>query len=185
MGSGKIIWNFHICFRHSNKRRVEIFWPNNTALIDSEISYKIQQYANFETGSGIILIEVPIKTRHIAKLNYDYTQKPQNTKGSANVVYNNNKILDGKYNSDSVASAGLEKEITTIELENKWKPLGINYEKTFAYSAPGDSTNLPTKVSLILQFINVFLIKIMFFRTSVKFKCSISKMTPSFESQET
>lgn len=55
---------------HSNKR-IEAFWPNNTALVESR--YKIREQAiGTSQVTGVLLLDVPLTTRHVTKVDYGY-----------------------------------------------------------------------------------------------------------------
>ncbi|XP_011308401.1 uncharacterized protein Apoltp isoform X2 [Fopius arisanus] len=125
-----------------NKRYVKVFWPNDTAHINSDYSYQSERLnSNLE---GIVHLEVPLSTRHIAQLNYGYKKRPQVTTGGAQLDYNEERILDANYNSKSESRGGFDKDTIQITLENPYQPLGIDYINQFEYSAGNAGTNYPT-----------------------------------------
>nr|CAD7196633.1 unnamed protein product [Timema douglasi] len=124
-----------------NKRFVEAFWPNNTAFLDSEYTYKTKDTNTHIVGA--VLIELPITTRHIGKMDYEYKGGPQHTIGLATVEYNKAKFLEGKYSCESQSRAGFEKDIMNIEIENSFSPIGINYIHDLSYNAGSGGSNLP------------------------------------------
>ncbi|XP_063971909.1 uncharacterized protein LOC135159796 [Diachasmimorpha longicaudata] len=125
-----------------NKRFVRVFWPNDTAYINSDYSYQSERLnSNLD---GMVHLEIPLSTRHVAELNYGYKKKPQVTTGGAQLDYNKERILDAKYNSKSESRAGFEKDTIQITLENPFQPLGIDYVNQFEYSAGNAGTNYPT-----------------------------------------
>ncbi|CAG2054584.1 unnamed protein product [Timema podura] len=125
-----------------NKRFVEVFWPNNTAFLDSEYTYKTKDINTHIVGA--VLIELPITTRHIGKMDYEYKEGPQHTTGLATVEYNKAKFLEGKYSCESQSTKGFKKDIINIEIENGFSPIGINYVHDLSYNAGSEGSNLPT-----------------------------------------
>ncbi|KAF7992093.1 hypothetical protein HCN44_001418 [Aphidius gifuensis] len=124
-----------------NMRFVQFYWPNDTALFASDYTYHSEKLdSNLE---GIIKLEVPLSTRHIANLNYGYKKRPLVTTGYSKLIYNNNSILEGTYDSKSESRAGFEKEHIIINLKNSYHPLAIDYVNQFEYSAGNFGTNYP------------------------------------------
>lgn len=69
------MFNFNvIClnFRVYSNRRVEAFWPNNTALVDSKYKY-VRQAVGYAEAHGVLILDVPVTTRHVTKVDYGYT----------------------------------------------------------------------------------------------------------------
>ncbi|XP_025989321.2 uncharacterized protein LOC105195312 [Solenopsis invicta] len=125
-----------------NKRFVEFFWPNNTALLNSDYNYHSERLdSNLE---GVLHVEVPLQARHIGILNYGYKKRPQVITGHSTLMYNNQKVLDAQYNSKSESRAGFDKDSIQITVENIYKPIGIVYVNQFEYSAGNEGTNYPT-----------------------------------------
>jgi hypothetical protein len=63
----------HICllyFRLHHQRFLEVFWPNNTALFDSNYKYDNKDHITHINGS--VRVEVPLQTRHTGNLEYGY-----------------------------------------------------------------------------------------------------------------
>ncbi|XP_015122764.1 uncharacterized protein LOC107045138 [Diachasma alloeum] len=125
-----------------NKRFVRVFWPNDTAYMNSDYSYQSERLnSNLD---GTVHLEIPLSTRHVAQLNYGYKKRPQVTTGGAQLDYNRERILDAKYNSKSESRGGFDKDTIQITLENPFQPLGIDYINQFEYSAGNAGTNYPT-----------------------------------------
>ncbi|KAG7207006.1 hypothetical protein KM043_000897 [Ampulex compressa] len=125
-----------------NKRLVEFFWPNNTALLNSDYSYHSEKLDS--SLEGVLHLEVPLSTRHVGHVAYGYKKRPQVTTGRALVRYNGREMVHGRYNSKSESRAGLEKDRIEITVENIYKPLGIVYVNRYEYSAGNEGTNYPT-----------------------------------------
>ncbi|XP_012280436.1 uncharacterized protein LOC105699757 [Orussus abietinus] len=125
-----------------NKRFVELFWPNNTAILSSDYSYHSEKLDS--SLEGHLLIEIPLNTRHVGHLTYGYKKRPQVTNGYAELTYNKQKVLHGQYNSKSESRAGFEKDRIQITVENAYKPIGIIYINQYEYSGGNEGTNYPT-----------------------------------------
>ncbi|XP_043519972.1 uncharacterized protein LOC122533896 [Frieseomelitta varia] len=125
-----------------NKRYAKLYWPRNTAIVNSDYNYQSKNLnSDFE---GILHAEVPLNTRHIGHLTYGYKKRPQITTGYAKLTYNGQKVLHGQYNLKSESRAGFEQDRTQITIENMYKPIGILYINQYEYSAGNAGTNLPT-----------------------------------------
>ncbi|XP_076641857.1 apolipoprotein lipid transfer particle [Halictus rubicundus] len=125
-----------------NKRYLEAFWPENTAIFSSEYTYRSQKLDS--DLDGVLRAEVPLQTRHVAQLTYGYQKRPQVTTGYSEMTYNGQKVLQGGYNSKSESRAGFEKDRIQISIENSLKPIGIVYVNQYEYSAGNEGTNYPT-----------------------------------------
>jgi len=125
-----------------HQRFLEVFWPNNTALFDSTYKYENKDHITHINGS--IRAEVPLQTRHTGNLVYGYKEGPLHTTGYSFIEYNSRKFLEGRYNCTSHSSAGLEKDVINMEIDNSYFPLGVLYVHKFQYSGGSDGLNLPT-----------------------------------------
>ncbi|XP_024879673.1 uncharacterized protein LOC112459670 [Temnothorax curvispinosus] len=125
-----------------NKRFVEFFWPNNTALLNSDYNYHSERLdSNLD---GILHIEVPLNARHVGILNYGYKKRPQVTTGHSTLTYNDQKMFHAQYNSKSESRAGFDKDRIQITVENIYKPIGVVYVNQYEYSGGNEGTNYPT-----------------------------------------
>ncbi|PNF28889.1 hypothetical protein B7P43_G03854 [Cryptotermes secundus] len=125
-----------------HQRFLEAFWPNNTALFDSKYTYESKTYNTRINGS--VRVEIPLQTRHTGNLVYGYKEGPLHTTGYSFIEYNNRKFLEGRYNCTSHSSAGFDKDVINMEIDNAYTPLGILYIHQFQYSGGSDGLNLPT-----------------------------------------
>lgn len=121
---------------------MKAFWPNNTALLDSDYMYHSERLDS--TLDGHLHLQVPLSTRHEGHLTYGYKKRPQVTNGYSKLFYNNQEILNGQYKSKSESRAGFEKDEIKITVENILKPIGIFYVNQFEYSGGNEGTNYPT-----------------------------------------
>ncbi|XP_055389464.1 uncharacterized protein LOC129618631 [Condylostylus longicornis] len=109
----------------SSYRYMKGTWPTNSAFFKSNsdfVSHNLDRDL-----SGTITIDVPLTSRHHADIDYKLEERELIKTGHANVVYNDRKVLQGKYNCNSEQRSGFEKDIIDITLENEFKPLGIHY----------------------------------------------------------
>lgn len=125
-----------------NTRYLEVFWPKNTAIFSSEYTYRSQKLDS--DLDGVLRAELPLQTRHVGLLTYGYQKRPQITTGYSEMMYNGQKVLQGRYNSKSESRAGFEKDRIQISIENSLKPIGIIYVNQYEYSAGNEGTNYPT-----------------------------------------
>lgn len=79
-------------------------------------------------------MEVPLASRHTAKIQYDLKEQRTLTTGHCNVIYNADKVLDGKYKCNAESRAGYSKETTEISLDNAYYPAGIAYVHEMQYT---------------------------------------------------
>ncbi|KZC12617.1 Vitellogenin, partial [Dufourea novaeangliae] len=125
-----------------SKRYIKVLWPQNTAILDSDYTYRSEKLDS--DLDGLLHVEVPLQTRHVGHLTYGYQKRPQVTTGYSEMTYNGQKVLHGRYNSKSESRAGFEKDRIQIAIENSLKPLGIVYINQYEYSAGNEGTNYPT-----------------------------------------
>ncbi|XP_026671389.1 uncharacterized protein LOC108627461 isoform X2 [Ceratina calcarata] len=125
-----------------NKRYAKVFWPQDTAIFDSDYSYSSEKLNS--DLEGVLHVEVPVSTRHVSHLTYGYKKRPQTTTGYSELIYNGQKAIYGLYNSKSESRAGFERDRTQITIENTYKPIGILYVNQYEYSAGNEGTNFPT-----------------------------------------
>lgn len=83
---------------------------------------------------GEINMEVPLTTRHTATIQYDLKERNILTTGHCNVIYNTDKILNGKYTCKAESRAGFSKDATEISLDNSIYPAGIAYVHEMQYN---------------------------------------------------
>ncbi|XP_014467442.1 PREDICTED: uncharacterized protein LOC106740686 [Dinoponera quadriceps] len=125
-----------------NKRFVELYWTNKTALLNSDYTYHSERLDS--SLEGILRVEVPLSHRHIGHLTYGYKKRPQVTTGHSILVYNDQKVLHAQYNSKSESRAGFEKDRIQVTVENIYKPIGLVYVNQYEYSGGNEGTNYPT-----------------------------------------
>ncbi|XP_056647213.1 uncharacterized protein LOC130451874 [Diorhabda sublineata] len=121
-------------------RYLKIFWDGDNALLDSKCDIKTGPTLLDRNTKGILIVELPLTTRHIAVIDYDYNEKPKTSFGQATLNYNGEKVLEGKYNRLSESQAGKDKDIVHVELQNSLMPVGADYIHKHDYGMPDDAT---------------------------------------------
>ncbi|XP_031778090.1 uncharacterized protein LOC100118388 isoform X3 [Nasonia vitripennis] len=125
-----------------NKRFIQFHWQDSSALLDSEYTYNSERLnSNLD---GHIRLEFPLNTRHIGLFTYGYKKRPLVTTGYSELSYNEDKVMEGRYDSKSESRAGFEKDRIDISIENALKPIGIIYVNQYEYSAGNEGTNYPS-----------------------------------------
>uniref|UniRef100_A0A1Y1LL77 Vitellogenin domain-containing protein n=1 Tax=Photinus pyralis TaxID=7054 RepID=A0A1Y1LL77_PHOPY len=117
-------------------RFIELSWPNNTLIIDGKRTTVLGRSALDRNTTGVIKIEIPLSTKHLARVDYEYMEEPNVCLGSASVDYNGNNVLNAKYNQQSESRAGFDKDVIHFEAENSFRPVGVTYIHGYKYGAP-------------------------------------------------
>lgn len=89
---------------------------------------------NDRNNHGNIQMEVPLASRHTASIQYTLKERKTLTTGDCAVIYNDNKVLNGKYTSNIESRAGFSKETTEILADNAYYPVGIAYIHQMDYT---------------------------------------------------
>lgn len=116
----------------ASRRFIKTEWPRDFAFFDMDSSFESHNLDR--DHEGIINMEVPLTTRHTARIEYGLQERETRTTGHCNVIYNDKDILDGKYKCDAVSRAGFSKDVTEISLDNAHYPVGIAYVHQIEYS---------------------------------------------------
>ncbi|KAK5639713.1 hypothetical protein RI129_012205 [Pyrocoelia pectoralis] len=119
-------------------RFLEVSWPNHTAFIDGKRTTLLGTSALDRNTSGVLIVEIPLTTRHVGKVDYEYSEKPNVCVGSASVDYNGNNILKAKYDQQSESRAGFDKDTVHVEAENSFRPIGVTYIHAYKYDVPNE-----------------------------------------------
>ncbi|KAI4503203.1 hypothetical protein M0802_001425 [Mischocyttarus mexicanus] len=134
-----------------NKKFIEFFWPNNSAILNSDYTYEsVKLDSNLD---GTFQLEIPLNTRHVVHLTYGYKKRPLITNGYSTLTYNKERVFHADYNSKSQSRAGFEKDNIQINIENNLKPIGIIYVNQYEYSGGNEGTNYPT---VEIKHVNVY-----------------------------
>nr|XP_023014255.1 uncharacterized protein LOC111504020 [Leptinotarsa decemlineata] len=125
-------------------RYIKVFWDGDNAVLDSVCDIKTGATLLERNMKGKLIIELPLKTRHIALVDYEYDKKAQVSVGDATVDYNGMKVVEGKYNCVSEARAGFDKDTVHLEIINEMLPIGADYVYKHQYSVTEDGHRGPT-----------------------------------------
>ncbi|XP_018566495.1 uncharacterized protein LOC108907336 [Anoplophora glabripennis] len=129
-------------FQHN--RHIKVFWQGNDAVLDSKCDIKSQGMSSERNLKGVLTVELPLATRHVAFMDYEYDKKPKNSMGHAVVKYNGTNVLDGTYKSVTESKVGINKDKIHVELQNKLVPVGADYIHTQeSDSSKEDKANMP------------------------------------------
>ncbi|CAH1158795.1 unnamed protein product [Phyllotreta striolata] len=121
-------------------RYIKVFWDKDNALLDNKCNMKIGPSVLDRNTKGKLIIELPLTTRHIALVDYDYDEKEKLSVGQATVNYNGDSVLEGKYNRLSESQAGKDTDTVHVELHNELVPVGADYIYKHEYGMPEDAT---------------------------------------------
>ncbi|KAL1492708.1 hypothetical protein ABEB36_010924 [Hypothenemus hampei] len=139
--------------RNVHNRFLKVFWPQDNALLDSKCDIKTREKSEGKHYKGVLLVQLPLATRHIGKVDYEYDKKAELSIGRATVEYNGGNVLEAKYNCLSKA---LENEILDkihLELLNKIVPVGADYVHHHQRSK---SSNIHTYLSLDNKHLHLY-----------------------------
>ncbi|XP_066155546.1 uncharacterized protein Apoltp [Euwallacea fornicatus] len=128
---------------HSHNRYIKVFWANDSALLDSKCDIKTGNTISEKHYKGDLLVELPLATRHIGVLDYEYDKKAELSTGRATVHYNKENVLEGKYNCLSKSQAGVGLDRIHMELLNRKIPIGADYVHRHESGTPRDGYNAP------------------------------------------
>lgn len=115
-------------------RYIKAYWPGDTAIFNSNTKFSS---VNLDRDlNGKIHIDFPVKTRHIADIDYSLLHRGELSTGAASVNYNGDQVLNGKYTCKSESSAGQEKDVIDVEIQNKIRPIGLHYVDSRRFGGP-------------------------------------------------
>ncbi|KAG5880871.1 hypothetical protein JTB14_004019 [Gonioctena quinquepunctata] len=120
-------------------RYIKVFWDGDNAVLDSMCDIKTSRTLLDRNMKGKLIIELPLTTRHIAAVDYEYDKNAQVSVGGATVDYNRNKVVEGKYKCVSQSRAGFDKDTVHVEIQNQLVPVGADYIYKHAYGAGPDA----------------------------------------------
>lgn len=131
-----LIYSFYICNKNSgfSRRYIKTAWPSDFAFVDMHSTFESHNLDR--NHEGVINIEVPLETRHIASIDYDLKERNTNTDGRCKVTYNDANILNGKYKCKSVSRAGFTQDDIDISLDNIKYPIGVKYIHETEFTGP-------------------------------------------------
>ncbi|CAG9760349.1 unnamed protein product [Ceutorhynchus assimilis] len=136
--------NFH-------NRYVKFFWANNSAVLDSKCDIQTGNTPSKKNYKGELHVELPLATRHIGDVHYEYDKKSEISTGWATVHYNGGNVLEGKYNCLTKSQADEEIDTIHVELLNKMVPIGADYVHKHPTRTQKDGYNVLTLDSKHLQ----------------------------------
>ncbi|XP_045454917.1 apolipophorins [Melitaea cinxia] len=106
--------------------KIDLFWPNNTATINTTHKYQ-KQNAGF-TQNGAISLSIPLSTQHLVNTEYFYVEEDKWSNGTATIDFDRERFV--KFFFDKVLSKSdrnLDLATMNIKVENAHKPVGVKY----------------------------------------------------------
>lgn len=64
---------YFVYYRSILNRYIELFWPNNMAYLNSKCTITTGTSALERDTVGVLLVEVPLTTRHFGRVDYSYS----------------------------------------------------------------------------------------------------------------
>lgn len=136
-------------YRQDVVRYIKGTWPKDWAHFDLRSTYSSH---NLDRDlQGIIKIEMPLATRHIANVGYGLKERANVKTGHCVVDYEGRKMLDGRYSCKTESRAGYDKDVVDITIVNDMRPIGISFVHVFEHSGDVDG---PQFVSA--QFLSIY-----------------------------
>ncbi|CAH0561935.1 unnamed protein product [Brassicogethes aeneus] len=151
-------------------RYLKVFWNNDSATLDG-ICNIVQGQEKSET-KGRFNLTLPLNTTHIVLVDFNYDKAEVESVGAANVHYNGDKVLVGKYKCVGERREHFNKKTIVVELENDRFPIGAHYvhgtaterqhgtemEGNSEKQAAGERLNAPAVVN-DSKYLNLFNLK--------------------------
>ncbi|KAI8423688.1 hypothetical protein MSG28_012723 [Choristoneura fumiferana] len=107
--------------------KVDLFWLNNTATINTTHTFEKQPGGFRQAGRAAI--SVPLSTQHLVTTHYLYIQE---STGNATVDLDSERFVQGSFKKILGKSArGLDLATTDIEVVNDRVPVGVQYIHEF------------------------------------------------------
>ncbi|KAJ8708722.1 hypothetical protein PYW08_010104 [Mythimna loreyi] len=125
----KSIFDINNVEEHSDNK-VDLFWPNKTASINTTHRYH-KQDKGF-TQNGVISLSVPLSRQHLVNTEYYYIQGDKTSNGNATIDFDRERFVKGSFNQIlSKSERNLDLATMNIEVENVHTPVGIKYIHEF------------------------------------------------------
>ncbi|XP_068624199.1 uncharacterized protein Apoltp [Battus philenor] len=128
--------------------KVNLFWPNKTASVNTSHIYTKQE--NDFTQTGTISLSIPLNTQHLVNTEYYYIQGDKASNGNATIDFDHERFLKGSFVQIlSKSERNLDLASTDIEVENVHTPVGVKYVHEY------DSTgNIDVKQATVFHLKN-------------------------------
>ncbi|XP_013138334.1 PREDICTED: uncharacterized protein LOC106103192 [Papilio polytes] len=128
--------------------KVDLFWPNKTATVNTSHIYTKQN--NGFTQTGIISLSVPLNSQHLVNTEYYYVQGDKNSNGNATIDFDHERFVKGSFVQVlSKSERNLDLATTDIEVENVHTPVGVKYIHEF-----DDTGNVDVKQATVFHLQN-------------------------------
>ncbi|KAM3962221.1 LOW QUALITY PROTEIN: apolipoprotein lipid transfer particle [Aphomia sociella] len=134
--------------------KVELFWPNKTASINTTDRHSKQEKGFTQTGA--ISLSVPLKTQHLVTTEYYYIQDEKTSNGYATVDLDRERFAKVSFDQLlSKSERNLNLSTTNIKVENEHTPMGVKYIHEF-----DDSGNTDVKQATLFHLKNATMLNV-------------------------
>ncbi|XP_041972420.1 uncharacterized protein LOC121728328 [Aricia agestis] len=114
----------------TSDNKVDLFWPNKTATINTTHKYQKQEKGFTQTGA--ISMSIPLNTSHLVNTEYYYLEGDKTSNGNATIDFDNERFVKSSFNQVlSKSERNLDLATMDIEVENVHTPVGIKYIREF------------------------------------------------------
>lgn len=110
----------------NSDNRVDLFWPNKTATINTTHVYTKNN--NGFTQNGTIALSIPVNTQHLINTEYFYLEEETFSNGNAVIDFDKERFLKVMFDKVlSKSERNLDLATMNIQVENVHTPVGIKY----------------------------------------------------------
>ncbi|CAG9792371.1 unnamed protein product [Diatraea saccharalis] len=125
----KSILNINYVEEQSDNK-IELFWPNKTASLNSTHQYRPREGGFTQTGT--VSLSVPLNTQHLVNTEYNYVQSEKWSNGNATIDLDLERFVKASFKQLlSKSNRDLDLATTDIEVENVHTPVGVKYIHEF------------------------------------------------------
>ncbi|XP_028158784.1 uncharacterized protein LOC114351683 isoform X6 [Ostrinia furnacalis] len=114
----------------ASDNKVDLFWPNKSASINTTHLYTPQTKGFTQTGT--VSLSIPLNTQHLVSTEYYYVQTDTWSNGNATIDLDRERFVKGSFKQIlSKSERQLDLTTTDIEVENVHTPVGVKYIHEF------------------------------------------------------
>ncbi|CAK1547731.1 unnamed protein product [Leptosia nina] len=128
--------------------KVDLFWPNKSASLNTTHNYKKQSEGFTQTGT--VSLSIPLNSQHLVHTEYFYREGDKWSNGNTTIYFDSERFVKGSFNQIlSKSHRNLDLATTDIEVENEHTPVGIKYIHEY-----GDGGNTDVKQATVFHLHN-------------------------------
>ncbi|CAH2241543.1 jg25523 [Pararge aegeria aegeria] len=110
----------------TSDNRVDLFWPNKTAAINTSHIYT--KHDKGFTQNGTIALSIPVNTQHLINSEYFYLEEEKFSNGNAVIDFDKERFVKVMFDKIlSKSERNLDVATMNIQVENVHTPVGIKY----------------------------------------------------------